>query len=263
VTPTVIRIIIEVKRLKMLLNTHMPRTRSKKWMDFEDAKAFVQSQGVQSRQQFIDWYDANKPARLSKYPPRVYTKERNGWNDFLGTNNEFNKTRRNWRSFSEAILWVHQLGIQGGKPAWLEWVKEHGEEKLPEDIPKRPDIVYSQEWMTWKHWLGDKITERVEAQQKAREASIYYIIREQQHATVDNVYTVGVEPRGVAGLKERWEVEKFQVVKMFQFESSKAPQVEAIVGNLTKSYFGEHHVRAVPNIHELCWELNNELDVVK
>lgn len=231
-------------------------------MTFAEAKELVREQGVQSRQQFLDWFDENKPKRLSKYPQRVYTKEWEGWNDFLGTNNEFNKTRRNWRSYNEAVLWVHQLGLQGGKNAWLEWVKEN-DDKRPEDIPKRPDIVYKTEWTTWKHWLGDKVAERVEAQQKAREAAIYYVIRQRDYASVANVYTVGVESKGVAGLRERWENEKFQVVKMFQFDSSKAHEIEQVVERCSKSYFGEKFVRAVPNIHEMCWELNNHLDVVK
>ena len=241
----------------------MPRKRSTKWMEFDDAREFVQAQGVQSRKQFIDWFDDNKPKRLSKYPQRVYTKEWKGWNDFLGTNNEFNKTRRNWRSFNEAVLWVHALGLQGGKPAWLEWVKEHSTELLPEDIPKRPDIVYKQEWMTWKHWLGDKVAERVEAQQKARSAAIYYVIREVKYAEVSNVYTLGVESHGIAALKERWEYEKFQVVKMFEFDSAKAHEVDAVIDKCSNSYFGEKYVRAVPNIHEMCWELNNVLDLVR
>ncbi len=231
-------------------------------MEFEEAKAFVREQGVQSRQQFIDWFDENKPKRLSKYPPRVYTKEWKGWNDFLGTNNEFNKTRRNWRSFGESVLWVHQLGLQGGKPAWLEWVKENGD-NLPEDIPRRPDLVYKSEWMTWKHWLGDKLAERVEAQQKAREAAVFYVIREEQYATVANVYSIGVEVKGIAALRERWEAEQFQVIKMFHFESDRSAEVDAIVDRCSKPYFGEKFVRAVPNIHEMCWEINNCLELIR
>lgn len=230
-------------------------------MTFEEAKEFVQNEGVSSRQQFLNWWDKNKPSKLSKYPQRVYTKEWQGWNDFLGTNNEFNKTRRNWRSFEEAVLWVHALGLQGGKPGWLEWVKENSD-ALPEDIPKRPDIVYKKEWMTWKHWLGDKVAERVEAQQKARSATIYYIIREREHAQVANVYTFGIESNGVSGLRERWNHEKFQVVKMFEFDRDKADLVDRIVENLSNEYFGEKHVRAVPNIHELCWQLNEHLEIV-
>jgi hypothetical protein len=239
----------------------MARKRSSKWMSFEEAKEFVRQQGIQSRKQFLDWHDENKPKRISKYPQRVYTKEWDGWNDFLGTNNEFNKTRRNWRSMNEAILWVHRLGLQGGKQAWLDWVKEN-EDQLPEDIPKRPDIVYKKDWLSWKHWLGDKVAEKVEAQQKARESTIYYIIREQDYANVNNVFTFGIESGGIAGLKDRWKIEKFQVVKMFRFDREHINEVENVLERLSHPYLGEKNVRAVPNIHELCWQLSDYLDVI-
>jgi hypothetical protein len=239
----------------------MPRKRSDKWMTFEEAKEFIQSQGVQSRQQYIDWWDDNKPKSLSKYPQRVYTDEWEGWNDFLGTNNEFNKTRRSWRSFEEAVIWVHKQGIQGGKPGWLQWVKDNPD-SLPEDIPKRPDITYKKDWLSWKHWLGDSVTERVEAQQTARSAAVYYIIREKDYAHVNNVYSFGIEPGGVAALKDRWKLEQFQVVKLFQFDTQRAPEVEKIVTSLSTPYFGDGSVRAVPNIYDLCWELVGVVDPI-
>lgn len=239
----------------------MARKKSKKWMTYEEAKEFVRAQGVQSRQQFLDWHDENKPKSISKYPQRVYIKEWVGWNEFLGTNNEFNNTRRNWRSMSEAILWVHKLGLQGGKQAWLDWVKDHGDD-LPEDIPKRPDIVYKKEWLSWKHWLGDKVAEKIEAQQKAQEAAIYYIIRERENAHVNNVFTLGIERDGIAALKDRWKVEKFQVVKIFEFNHSKVEQVEQVVNTLSHPYVDQANVRVVPNIYELCWQLSDYLDAI-
>jgi hypothetical protein len=232
-------------------------------MPFEEAKEFIQGQGVQSRQQYLDWWDDNKPKALSKYPQRVYDKEWQGWNDFLGTNNEFNKTRRAWRSFDEAVVWVHKQGIQGGKPGWLQWVKEQGD-NLPEDIPKRPDITYKKNWLSWKHWLGDSVTERVEAQQSARSAAVYYIIREKDFAAVTNVYTFGVEMGGVSALRERWNHEKFQVIKMFEFRSDKAPEVERVVKTMSAPYLGAEKasIRTVVNIHELCWELVDLLEPI-
>ncbi len=231
-------------------------------MSFEDAKEFIQDQQVQSRQQFLDWHDENKPKALSKYPQRVYTDEWNGWNDFLGTNNEFNKTRRNWRTLEEAILWVHKLNLSGGKDAWLKWVKENTSD-LPEDIPKRPDITYKKDWMSWKHWIGDAVAEKVEAQQKAQSAAIYYIIKQQEYGEVANVYSFGIESGGVAALKDRWSVEKFQVIRMYHFDQSVGKQVNEIVENLSTPHFGSAQVRAVPNIHDLCWELTNVLDQIR
>lgn len=231
-------------------------------MSFEEAKEFVRDQGVQSRQQYLDWWDENKPKALSKYPQRVYTKEWDGWNDFLGTNNEFNKTRRNWRSFEEAVIWVHKQNIQGGKNGWLEWVKEN-EDNLPEDIPKRPDITYKKHWLSWKHWLGDAVTEKVEAQQQAQSAAVYYVIRERDYQHVQNVFTFGVEDGGIAGLKDRWKHEQFQVVKMFEYRRDKAVQVEKVVNSLSTPYFGDTFVRAVPNIHDLCWELISVLEPIQ
>lgn len=249
----------KVNDKKRVVNSSMARKRSNKWMSFEEAKEFIQGQGVQSRQQYIDWWDENKPKTLSKYPQRVYVEEWEGWNDFLGTNNQFNQKRRAWRSFEEAVLWVHQLGIEGGRNGWLAWVKEN-EDKLPKDIPKRPDITYKKDWMSWKHWLGNSVAEKVEAQQVARSAAIYYVIRERDYENVANVYTFGVELGGVSALKDRWQHEQFRVVKMYEFHPERVQEVEQVVKTLSSPYFDSTDARIVPNIHDLCWELVGILD---
>lgn len=241
----------------------MARKRSSKWLSFEDAKTFIQEQGVQSRQQYLDWWDDNKPKSLSRYPQRVYTKEWNGWNDFLGTNNEFNKTRRSWRPFEEAVHWVHKQCLEGGKDGWLNWVNEDPE-RLPEDIPKRPDIVYDKQWLSWKHWLGNKLKEKVEAQQKIQSAAVFYVIQELENIKHgNNIFTFGVDTGGISSLKERWKTEKFRVVKLFRFDHDNQEKVKRVVNTFSSAYAGDENVRIVPNIHELCWELFDIMEPIQ
>lgn len=242
----------------------MPRQRSSKWLSYEDAREFVQKEQIQSRQQFLKWYQDNKPRRIPKHPERVYTQpnEWTSWNDFLGTDNEFNKTRHNWRPFNEAVQWAHKQNIAGGKIGWLKWVDEN-EDGLPEDIPRRPDLAYKRQWMSWKHWLGDAVVEKVEAQQKTQSAAVFYIIQEREYSNVANVFTVGVETGGVSALKDRWTQEKFQVVRLYKFKPEKKQDIDHLINQLSSPYFGNNNVRAVINVHELAWELTSILDPIQ
>jgi len=231
------------------------------WLSYEEAKALVRSENVGSRQQYLDWHDANKPKRLSKYPHRVYTNDWTSWNDFLGTDNKFNQGKKSFRPYNESIMWVHKLGIEGGRDGWLTWLEQHGDD-LPSDIPRRPDLHYKKDWSTWRHWLGDRVVEKVEAQQKAlQESGVYYIIRETNYAHLNNVYSFGLERGGVSALKSRWTLDKFQVVKLFKFDPSQTESIKQIINQFSTPYESEH-VRTVTNIHEICWELVNVLEPI-
>lgn len=240
----------------------MARKKSTNWISYQEAVDLVRSEGLGSRQQYLDWWDSNKPRRLSKYPHRIYS-EWTSWNDFLGTNNTFNQGKKATRPYGEAVLWVHKQGIEGGRAGWLAWLEQHGED-LPEDIPTRPDFKYKKDWVSWKHWLGDHVVEKVEAQQKAVvDNSIYYIIREQDYSHVSNVYTFGLEKGGISALKERWQTEKFSVVKLYKFDARQIDSIKKIVEECSKPYYDGTNTRMVTNIHNLCWELINVLEPVQ
>ena len=227
-------------------------------LPFEEAREFIQTQCIGSRKQYTDWHTANKPKRIPKYPNRVYLKEWDGWNDWLGTDNKFDNKKRIWRPFGEAILWVHRQQI-GSKDDWLTFCKYND---LPNDIPTRPDLVYDN-WRSWMHWLGNKPREKVEAQQEAiEESALFYIIQEREYVEKRTVFTFGVEKGGRSALKHRWELAKFGLVKMFKYDPDRIKDVRWLINAKTTGYYGAEDVRIVPNINQLVWDISELLDIV-
>lgn len=212
--------------------------------------------------QYMEWHKLNKPKQLPLYPNRAYEDKWQGWNDFLGTNNEFNnKNKIKWRPLAEAIVWVHKLGLRTFED-WTEYVKAN-RETMPRDIPSRPDLIYS-DWRSWMHWLGSKPKEKVEAQRQVlEEAAIFYCIQEKDYAHHRTIFTFGVEKGGVSGLKDRWEMSKnFRVIRMFRYDETQMNNVKQVIERLSTPYFGAESIRIVPNINALVWEISNYLDFV-
>lgn len=230
----------------------------------EEAKRIVQSEGIGSRGQYMEWHKANNPRKLPRYPNRAYADEWVGWNDFLGTNNKFNEKRRSHRPLAEAIAWVQKQKLNHirTKDQWIEYVHEHRKE-IPEDIPIRPDIVYK-DWRSWPHFLGTKAKEKIEAQKKIiEESALFYVIQEREYMNKRTVFTFGVEKGGKWALKERWETARFRVVEMFRYDQEKIGDVWNLIKDSSTPHFGSDHVRVVPNIYQLVWNISSFLDIIR
>lgn len=232
--------------------------RTKRSMPFEEAREFIRSQCIGSRKQYSSWYELNQPKKLPKYPNRAYVDEWKGWNDFLGTNNKFDKTLRTYRPFPEALAWANTLGLSN-VDEWLDYYKEN-RDKVPEDIPGRPDLIYD-DWLSWMHWLGNKPRQKVEAQQKVqKESAVFYIVQERDYANQSTVFTFGINRGGVSGLKDRWELSKdFRVIKMFEYDESEMSSVYEIINTQSTPFYGMEKVRIVPNINQVIWDISNHL----
>jgi hypothetical protein len=232
------------------------RPKNENYLSWNDARDFVRGELIPSRGKFFEWWERNKPKAIPRFPYRVY-KEWTSWNDFLGTDNKFNeKAGRSWRPIDEATVWVHKQKL-GSQAQWMEWCKQPG--NLPEDIPARPDLVYDQ-WRSWNHWLGNKPVESIEAKQQAQHTVVYYIIH--QGDVPLNVFTYGLESGGVSALKERWERDKFDVCKLFWYDSNKAAVVKQIVEAFSSPYLGDDRQRITPNVYELIWHLQVHLETI-
>ena len=227
-------------------------------LPFEEAREFIQTQFIGSRKQYTEWYDANKPKKMPKYPNRAYADEWQGWNDFLGNNNEFDNTLRTYRPFPEALAWANKLNLQNVEE-WLSYLKEY-RKTMPEDIHTRPDLIYA-DWLSWMHWLGNKPRQKVEAAQKVEaESAIFYVIQESEHANQTTVFTFGVERGGVSALKDRWSMSKnFRVIKMFMYDESEMQNVHAVINNQSTKYYGSEKTRIAPNINQLVWDISSYL----
>lgn len=236
------------------------RPRNENYLSWEDAREHIRAELIPSRGKFFEWWDRNKPKSIPRFPYRVYVDEWTNWNDFLGTNNKFNeKMGTKWRPYDEAVLWVHQQKIPSYS-GWMEFCQ--GEGNLPADIPARPDLVY-RKWISWNHWLGNRPVEAIQAKQQAavQRVGIYYIIHERD--VPNNVLTYGVEQMGMSALKEWWEREKFDVIKLFWYDHDKQETISTIVNYFSTPYLGNDRQRITPNIWDIIYHMEGTLDVVR
>lgn len=225
-------------------------------LPFEDAREFIRTQCIGSRKQYQEWHLANQPKKIPRYPNRAYADEWKGWNNFLGTNNLFDNKKRSYRPLAEAIAWAHKLNLKTSE----EWFKYYRANKIPEDIPGRPDLVY-EDWLSWMHFLGNRPRQKVEAQQEVLKSStVFYIIQEKEFASQTTIFTFGIEKGGVSAMKEWWNMSKnFKIIKLFEYDDSQMENVQKVLSNLSTAYYGSEKIRIVPNINELIWQINNFL----
>ncbi len=233
------------------------RPKNENYLPWGEAREFMRGEMIPSRGKFFEWWSRNKPKAIPRFPYRVY-KEWVSWNDFLGTDNKFNeKVGRSWRQLDEASMWVHKLKL-GSQAQWMDWCKEVG--NLPVDIPARPDLVYDK-WRSWKHWLGSKTVEAVEAKQQAQRHAVYYIVHESDVPI--NVFTYGTDNGGLSALKERWEREKFDLCKMFWYDPKKSTVIKQIVEAFSTPYLGNEKQRITPNVWEIVAYLEIHLETIR
>lgn len=235
------------------------RPKNENYLKWEDAREAVRAEMIPSRSKYFEWWERNKPKAIPRFPYRVYIEEWISWNDFLGTNNSFKlNSAGKWRSYSEAILWAHALKIPT-QEAWMEFARTSG--KLPEDIPARPDLAYGK-WVSWGHWLGNKPIAAIEAKKEAvQQVAIYYIIRESN--APGNILTYGVDPHGITHLKEWWERDKFEVIKLYWYQPTQQTYIKQVLDRLSTPYRGDDRQRITPNIWEIMWYFDAVLEPVR
>lgn len=234
------------------------RPKNDNYMAWDDVREFIRAEMIPSRSKYFEWWERNKPKAVPRFPYRVYTKEWVSWNDFLGTDNKFNQNLPGkWRSYNEAVLWAHTLKLKSQED-WMTYAKDRV--NLPDDIPARPDLSYDK-WVSWGHFLGSKPIEAIQAKQQAQQVAIYYIIREK--GAPGNVLTYGVDQYGITHLKDRWEQEKFEVIKMYWYQKEHQDTINKILTHLSVSYRGDDRQRVTPNVWEVMWHLDSLLETVR
>jgi len=122
----------------------------KQYRPFEDARKFIRSLSLPSRQEFEDYCKSGKkPEDIPAGPRQTYKNQFNGWGDWLGTGTVANFNRK-YKSFNEAREFVRSLGVKT-EPEWQRWCKTH---KRPLDIPYSPERTYKDQWTTMGDWFG-------------------------------------------------------------------------------------------------------------
>ena len=126
----------------------------KRVRSYEDARAFVRKMKLSSAAEWRKWSSSGKrPLDVPSAPDRTY--ENNGWinwADWLGI-------EKHKRSFAEARAFVRSLGLK----SIGEWKRYAASNKLPPDIPARPQdaFAYAKEgWVGYEDWLGKEKRKR-------------------------------------------------------------------------------------------------------
>lgn len=122
------------------------------WRLFEEARSFVQSLGLKSREQWNTFVHSDqRPKDIPVNPDKIYRDI--GWvsfGDWLGTGRIANFNRE-FLSFELAREVVQGLGLKNEK----EWKEYCGSGSLPENIPAKPYRTYKNKgWVSLGDWLG-------------------------------------------------------------------------------------------------------------
>jgi hypothetical protein len=164
---------------------------------------------LKSSLEYRKWWMHNRPSTIPKNPNRAYASVWMGWGDFLGTYNPFPCSRRKFRPYKEARAWAQTLGFTT-KAQWMAHCKA---KDFPADVPKRPDIYYfkSKDWLTWKDFLGYRVSDRVAALSETDH--IIYVIQYPELPT--NVFTLGITAEGKSGLITRQQQYGFAIIAAY------------------------------------------------
>lgn len=232
------------------------RPKNKNYLPWEECRKLVRDEMLPSRGKYQEWWDRNQPKVIPRFPYRVYVKEWISWNDFLGTDNKFNvRIGTKWRPLLDAVKHVHTLKL-GSFAEWMELCKEN---KIPDDIPKRPDLTYN-DWVSWGHFLGNKPLEAIVAIKEVQKTQVYYITHE--IGAPENVLTFGVEPLGISGMKDRYSRGNIHIVKMFWYNAEKNAVIKQVIEALSTPYMGQSNQRIVPNIYQIIEVIQFHLDTI-
>jgi superfamily II DNA or RNA helicase len=137
---------------------------SKNFMSLNEAKAYIKENckgKVKSQLTFNKWTKGQiegippKPISMPSQPWVAYLSD-SGWVDaanFFGSNN-VHGSKRNFRNFHNARSYARKLNL----PSRTSWTKLYRENKIPKDIPQKPDIFYQNKgWIDWSDWLNTLI----------------------------------------------------------------------------------------------------------
>lgn len=138
------------------LGTGMVAKHERTFLSFTEASRWAQKEGIRSVAEWLAQRKKGLPVDIPSNPQQVYAEEfkHGGWGRYLGTGRVAN-TNRSFLSFEETRQWAQKEGIRTS----TEW-KKRCKLALPAGIPKRPDIVYKDEFKMvggWRGFLGSKM----------------------------------------------------------------------------------------------------------
>jgi hypothetical protein len=164
-------------------------------------------------------------------------------------------TKRHYREYWEAVRYAQAQAKHSSISTQREWEEWYDTHIVPDDIPKRPIQVYPD--FSWKVWLGKNINAALTtADNVVAVVGLHHVLNEPENVVRLKVWTGGITAMKqgmIEGLEGR-------AYGLWKYEKDVMAQVVSVMDR-----FG--HKRAtgyvVPNIHNLLWELNSLLEIVK
>lgn len=229
------------------------RRKKDKFLTFEVAREKMRAEAIESVSQYREWFEINRPSNLPFAPDYFYkNKGWDGWNDFLGNENEFPYIKRKaYRPYSEARAFAMTKNINGFAE-WLEFCKEG---KCPADIPHRPDIAYFRrgEWFSWREFLGP--TDAIERRQALEnfEEKVLYILNvpEKQNS---KIYRIGLTVGGRSAIRE--SCRKYNLKFIDAYLIDKEYDWKRVISKHGEPYWGSDGVYEIFNVHDFVFEVS-------
>lgn len=242
--------------IKKKSNNNTPRKvgRPRVNLEFSEARELVRNENISSVVQYKKWWLYNIPAKIPKRPDRAYKTDWKGWNDFLGSNNPFPCVKRNFRPFAEARSFVHQLGLTK-KGEYFEYAKSS---RKPSDIPSRPDLIYRDDWFTWRDFIGADIASVKRNIETAK--AVFFII--QNAGRPNNVFQFGITLEGKETILQSQIQQRFKIIRLFYCDI-----------DFKWDTFAEHYGRrywdsgkldeyVIPNMNDFIFQISNFVEKI-
>jgi len=135
-----------------------------KWRNFKNARSFARTLGLKGQREWGEYCARGidgKPIKPDDIPTDVATfyqdKGWKGFGDWLGNTGQPRSSKYfKWRSYEEARVFVHRLGLRTRKEYRTYCRGEFPDKPVkPNDIPTNPETVYEDSgWIGTADWLG-------------------------------------------------------------------------------------------------------------
>jgi len=126
------------------------------YLPFKEAREYVRRQQLKNSKEWRLWSKGEHPT-LSKRPDDIpphpdvvyYNAGWEGWSDWIGT-----KTEIEFLRFEEAREYIRNLDLKNAQQ-WQHYYKGDLKDLIkPDNIPWNPQVVYAENWVNMKDWLG-------------------------------------------------------------------------------------------------------------
>ena len=154
----------------------------------------------------------------------------------------------------EKLDFAQQLALSN-KLEWIEYAKS---DLKPDDIPSRPDLIYRDDWFTWKDFLGADIASVKRNVEKAD--AVFFIIH--VHGRPNNVFQFGITLEGVETIIQSQASQGFRIVGLFYCDIGFG--WESFADTYGRRYldFGRNNEYVIPNINDFIFQIGDFVETI-